>query len=159
MINLKSEKEIFDSVWERVSGSPAPQAADARSEAEAFIRAELADAAKYAYMARMSGNTPVSRTLRRLSADEAAHAGKLRTAYYLAYGESPSIKREAAERTANLLGALRRAYWAEIEGEKRYREAAQRTGTELYLELAADEAAHASELSRLISMLLGGQPS
>ncbi len=156
---LKSEKEVFDSVWERVSGSPAPQKSDARSEAEAFIRGELADAAGYAYMARMSGNTPVSRTLRRLSAQEAGHAGKLRTAYFLAYGASPSVKRQAPERPANLLGALRRAYWAEVEGEKRYREAAGRTGTELYLELAADEAAHAAELSRLISILLGGQPS
>ena len=156
---LKSEKEIFDSVWERVSGSPVPQRADSRSEAEAFIRGELADAAKYAYMARMSGNTPVSRTLRRLSADEAAHARKLRTAYYLAYGESPAIRRGGSERPADLLGALRRAYWSETEAEKRYREAAERIGTELYLELAADEAAHASELSRLISILLGGQPS
>lgn len=156
---LKSEKEIFDSVWARVSDSPAPRQTDAKAEAEAFIRGELADAAGYAYMARMSGHTPVSRTLRRLSADEAGHAGRLRAAYYLAFGESPSVRREERERPVNLLGALRRAYWAEVEGEKRYREAAERAGSELYLELAADEAAHASEVSRLISILLGGQPS
>lgn len=159
MINLKSENEIFDSVWERVSGSPAPKAYDERGETEAFIRGELADAAKYAYLARMCGNTFASRTLRRISADEASHVRKLRTAYYLAYGESPSVKPGPVEKPANLLGTLRRAYWEETEGEKRYREAAKRTGKELYSELTSDEAAHASELSRIISILLGGQPS
>ena len=114
MINLKTEKEVFDSVWGRVSGSPAHESADARSEAEAFIRAELADAARYAYLARMSGKTPAARTLRRLSMEEARHARELRTAYYLAYGESPALKKRDGGRPESLLGALRRAYWAEL---------------------------------------------
>ena len=95
---MKSEKEVFDNVWSRVSGAPAPESVDARSEAEAFIRAELADAAKYAYLAKISGNTPAARTLRRLSMDEARHARELRTVYCLAYGESPSLKKRAVAR-------------------------------------------------------------
>ena len=156
---MKSEKEVFDNVWSRVTGAPAPESVDARSEAEAFIRAELADAAKYAYLARMSGKTPAARTLRRLSMDEARHARELRTAYYLAYGESPALKKRAVARPESLLGALRKSYWEELEGAERYREAAARGGAALYAELADEETAHASELSRLISIRLGGQPS
>ena len=156
---MKSEKEVFDSVWGRVSGADAQKSVDARSEAEAFIRGELADAAKYAQLARMCGSAPAARTLRRLSADEARHARELRTAYYLAYGESPAPGRRETARPGSLLGALRKSYWEELEGAKRYREAAARGGAALYAELADEETAHASELSRLISILLGGQPS
>ena len=120
----------------------------------AFIAGEDADAAVYSALASMTRNSCASRILRGIAADERMHAKKLRTEYFLMYGESAVPMHEAPVKATNLLTALRARYWAEIEGEKRYRDAAERTDSTLYSRLADDEAEHAVLVSSLVTRML-----
>ncbi len=121
---------------------------------EAFIGGEAADAALYSALASMTAGSAAARVLRSIASDERMHAKKLRTRYYLMYGECAPPAHTQPVTPGNLLTALRARYWAETEGEKRYREAAERTGCALYASLADEEAGHAELVSSLVARLV-----
>ena len=154
---MNNENEVFRSVWERVSapfGNGESGAVDARAEMAAFIAGEDADADVYSALASMTRNTCAARILRGIAADERMHAKKLRTEYFLMYGESAALMHTAPVKATNLLTSLRARYWAEIEGEKRYREASERTESALYSRLADNEAEHAALVSSLVTRMI-----
>lgn len=124
---------------------------------QGFIAHERADGQTYRLLARRAGGG-AGRTLAAMAADEARHARRLTAAYFLISGVRFTPGAGAAlspERTYP--GALRERFSAERQGAERYRTAASRTDDpclkELFLELGADEEAHARLILDLLEQI------
>lgn len=77
--------------------------------------------------------------------------------YFLQNGDTyvPLVK--PVIRPTNMLQALRGRYWAELEGQKTYQNAAASANAAdaaVFIAMAADEAGHAASIAQIINGLL-----
>lgn len=123
---------------------------------QGMIADELSDAHTYQTMSRrVTGST--AKVLAGLSADERRHAKRLSVAYFLISGIRFWPDKLPGMPMSTFMGGVRARFIAEQKGEATYRQAAQDTADlslrELFLELAADEAAHAWLLRGILEQL------
>lgn len=120
------------------------------------IADELSDARTYQNMARrVTGHT--AQVLSGLAADERRHAKRLSVAYFLISGVRFWPDKLPGTPMNTFMGGVRTRFIAEQRSERAYRDAAGETKDsslkELFLELAADEAAHAWLLRGILEQL------
>lgn len=123
---------------------------------QGMIADELCDARTYETMSRrVTGST--AKVLSGLAADERRHAKRLSVAYFLISGIRFWPNKLPGTPMNTFMGGVRSRFIAEQKGEAAYRHAAQDTADpslrELFLELAADEAAHAWLLRGILEQL------
>lgn len=123
---------------------------------QGMIADELSDAHTYQNMSRrVTGNT--ARVLAGIAADERRHAKRLSVAYFLISGVRYWPDKLPGTPMSTFMGGTRARFIAEQKGEAAYRAAAAATSDpslrELFLELAADEAAHAWLLRGILEQL------
>ncbi len=140
------ENENYSKVWERVFGGEAPDCEeeyDDKAALRQFMDYEAYDALYYKELAKKYPKS--SRVFLNISADEAEHLRRLRTAYYIMQGEiyMPEPKKVVIK---SLTSALRERYLLEKRAVAGYRDAADKTREpklrEIYLANAGDEAEH-----------------
>ena len=140
-------------VWQRVlraESAGKPTLAEALAEQ---ITDELTDHVTYLRLARCAGRfAPI---MQRIACDEANHAAKLSTLYFLLTGcKSPACPGAVGKPDALCL-AVRTRYAEELRGAERYRTMAAENPehTELFCRLAEEEREHARRLYRIASEL------
>lgn len=135
---------------------PAHRAKSDQALLQDLIADELRDYRTYQNMARRVRGQ-AARLLASLSADERAHAKRLSVAYFLLSGVHFWPDGLPGTPVTTFLGGVRSRFLAEQEGERAYRDAAAQTADpalrELFLALAADEAAHAHLLRDLLERM------
>lgn len=123
---------------------------------QGFIADELTDWATYRNMSRrVSGRT--ARIFAEIAEDERRHAKRLSAAYFLISGVRFWPDKLPGAPMNTFMGGVRARFIGEQKGERAYRDAAAETSDpslrELFLELAADEAAHAWLLRGVLEQL------
>lgn len=163
------DKDKFDAVWRRVKNEPASAAdkndkqkttaSDEAARLRDFMDDEACDAQFYAALACM-GQRCAPQTiqpLQHISDDERTHLKKLRAHYFILTGETYTPPC-ACPLAYSVRDALRQKYSGEGTGAKAYLEAASSTAHEelsdVYRQLAADEARHRKIIGCLIENIL-----
>ncbi|MBO4913959.1 MAG: ferritin-like domain-containing protein [Oscillospiraceae bacterium] len=134
----------------------------ARDELEvirAFIRGELADAQTYRYLSALAPAPEGKRLVRRLAADETAHARTLQSVHFLITGETyPVTVVTPPQPRLRWRDVLRGRYHEEACGGSNYAAAAERTQDvclkRILEKLSADEYRHAELLRALLERAL-----
>ena len=121
-----------------------------------FISQELLDWRAYQSLAKRAG-AQAARIISSIAADERRHAKRLSTAYFLISAVRFWPDRGATLTTGTYLGTLRQRFSQEQRGQSAYLSAAEDCTDpclrELFLELAADEAAHARLIRGILEMI------
>lgn len=161
--------EKLNEVWDRVTASSGKTSDAAngtvkRSSSSAedilrnFIQNEVRSNAGYRTMAMKSSSRSTKMFFMRLANEEYRHLKKLQKRYFLLTGDSFNPK-PANIKITSMLSALRNSYTAEIKAQNGYERAALSSQdsklSQLYSELALDEARHASEIERMIEKVIG----
>jgi rubrerythrin len=167
--DFEYDKDKFDAVWRRVKNEPASavykndkQKTTARDEAgrlRDFMDGEACDAQFYAALSRMGQRSApqLTQPLQHISGDERTHLKKLRAYYFILTGETYTPPC-ACPLAYSVPDALRQKYSGEGAAAKAYLEAASSTAheelSEVYRQLAADEARHRKIIGCLIENIL-----
>ncbi|SBW11540.1 putative Rubrerythrin [uncultured Eubacteriales bacterium] len=123
---------------------------------QARVAVELTAARTYRNMAMRVGGT-ASQALTTIATDKTRHAKRLSVAYFLLSGVRLQSSPSPGETRDPLMGALRRCYLDEQGSESAYRTAAVNAADaplkELFQELAASSALHASRLRGVLERI------
>ena len=148
------DNAAVQAVWQRVLHAEKTEKAPLAETLTERITDELTDHVLYMRLARCSGRYASS--MRRMAQDEARHAAKLSTLYFLTTGCKSQACPGAAGPLDTLCLTVRTRYAEELKGAERYRALAEEypEHAELFCGLAEEEREHARLLYRVASELL-----
>ena len=143
------DRAAVSAVWQRVKQGTDDCLETALAEA---IADEQRANKTYLEMARRTGDA----MFLRIAAQEACHAKKLSSLYYLLYGCPPCPKQECRVCICNVCQAVRDAFAGELSAAKKYEELAQQhpEHATLFCSIAKTERCHANALRSFTEQLL-----
>lgn len=147
------DKEKTRQIWKRVLGEEEsePDCALDSERLRVMIENEKTASCTYSMMARRAGSCGGD-LLRRLAKEEAAHAKKLETVYFLWTGEHACAVSGNLPKFACIAEGLRQIHGEELKTAKLYQRTAEELPEfrDLFLCLSADETRHSEEVRRLL---------
>jgi len=158
------DKDKFEKVWERVleaNGGHSKDTAEKMPEMQMlceFMDDKASDEIFYTHLAKKCGDKNGEKLLRALSVQEAEHLKKLQIHYFIMTGDSYRPQYTVPYITS-VLDAVRNRYIREVNCETAYQKAAIESSdgklSQLYSEIAMDEAKHAKSIEKLIEKIIG----
>ncbi len=138
-------------VWSRVTRATADAQSDSIITLDDMIRDELSDRDAYFALARRV--RPIeAQTLRAIAREEATHARKLSTVWFVRSGAKPSHSAQSPSASRSVTDVLREHIQKEQAGAEQYARAAELDPAcrELFTQLALDERRHAKLLMAML---------